>query len=78
MTEDCFQRTVLEFASPLQTIIYEDESKPALKIPAVDVSEGTTPAGSVWRRNPLPACNWCVRASGSSAELRHCRSLLCC
>ena len=65
MTEDCFQRTVLEFASPLQTIIYEDESKPALKIPAVDVSEGTTPAGSVWRRNPLPACNWCVRASGS-------------
>lgn len=25
-------------------------------IPAVDVREGTVPAGSTWRRNPIPAC----------------------
>jgi len=26
------------------------------KIPAVDVSTGTIPAGSTWRRNPIPPC----------------------
>ena len=25
-------------------------------IPAVDISIGTVPAGSTWRRNPIPAC----------------------
>jgi len=26
-------------------------------IPAMQVSEGTFPLGSMWRRNPIPACN---------------------
>ena len=57
ITEDCFQQTPLAFASPSSTIHYEDGSKPDVKIPAIDVKEGTTPAGSAWRRNPVPACN---------------------
>ncbi len=26
------------------------------KIPAMDISVGTVPAGSTWRRNPIPGC----------------------
>eukprot|EP00660_Eupelagonema_oceanica_P004870 gene4870-8275_t len=29
---------------------------PRLTIPAVDVSNGTIPTGSTWRRNPIPGC----------------------
>jgi hypothetical protein len=56
-TEACFQRTPLQFASPMQTIHYEDGSHADVKLAAVDLKEGTMPAGSTWRRNPVPACN---------------------
>ena len=52
ITEQCFQRTPLAFANAEQTIRYEDGSRADVKVPAIDVSEGTTPAGSVWRREP--------------------------
>ena len=52
ITEQCFQRTPLAFANAEQIIRYEDGSRADVKVPAIDVSEGTTPAGSVWRREP--------------------------
>jgi hypothetical protein len=30
---------------------------PDFQIPAIDVNIGTSPKGSFWRRNPVPACN---------------------
>ena len=56
MTETCFQKGALEFATQTTTIRYTDGSAPELTIPAVDVKEGVVPAGSTWRRDPIPAC----------------------
>ena len=75
MTEECFQQTPLAFASSHQTIRYEDGSHPAVKIEAVDVKQGTVPAGSTWRRNPVPACNCdsgfvCSADAESSSQAR--------
>jgi hypothetical protein len=30
---------------------------PEYTIPAMQTSQGTFPLGSMWRRNPIPACN---------------------
>ena len=57
ITEACFQQTPLAFASSKQTVIYEDGSHANVTLTAIDVKEGTTPGGSTWRRNPIPACN---------------------
>jgi len=57
LTEECFQNMPLEFATSAHTIVFEDGSRPDLQIPALDTSRGTTPAGSRWRRNPIPAGN---------------------
>lgn len=56
-TEGCFQSMPLRFATDKHTIRYEDGSHEDITIPARDVSEGTQPVGSTWRRNPIPACN---------------------
>jgi len=58
MSEDCFQANVLEFADSTTWLRYEDSSDKAdVALSAVDVSEGTLPRGSTWRRVPIPACN---------------------
>merc|ERR1719375_957912 len=57
LTESCFFFHNLEFASDEHTIHWLDDSRPDINIPAVDVTEGTFPTGSAWRRNPIPACN---------------------
>eukprot|EP01043_Picozoa_sp_COSAG02_P014291 COSAG02_NODE_587_length_19920_cov_78.898693_3_plen_234_part_00 len=57
LTEECFRKHPLEFADDTTTIRYHDDSRPDFEIPAMDVSRGTIPAGSTFRRNPIPACN---------------------
>lgn len=57
LSEACFQKTPLAFADKEHTIRYIDGSQADFRIAAVDVSEGTFPANSVWRRNPIPGCN---------------------
>lgn len=55
--EACFTKNVLEFANN-KTIIRSPYGKfEDFSIPVVDVSKGTYPSGSTWRRNPIPACN---------------------
>jgi len=54
LTEDCFQRTPLPFSGTTQKLRWENGT--AIQIPATFVSEGTTPAGSTWAKNPIPAC----------------------
>lgn len=78
VTEECFQRTPLEFVGDTQFIEYctsttqfppynptpakpfpkcgGPSDPPTTAITALDVSEGTLPKGSTWRRNPIPGC----------------------
>lgn len=78
VSEECFQRTPLKFASNVSRIRYGSLWQyktykkfpgpfgrieiPDLEVPLVKVSEGTTPPGSEWARNPFPACNLCNQA----------------
>lgn len=57
LSEECFQTGALTFATPNHTIRWIDGSKPDLRLPAMTIRQGTTPAGSEWRRIPFPACN---------------------
>jgi len=56
-TEECYQRTPLEFATDTTTIVYVDGSRAPFTINATTTSAGTWPAGSQWRKNPIPMCN---------------------
>ena len=52
------QRTPLEYVGSTTTIRMENhQSQPDFEIPAMDTTIGTSPPGSAWRRNPIPACN---------------------
>jgi len=56
LTEECFQKTPLKFASEKQWIqIGEDESTKR-EFLANRTTEGTFPAGSEWTKNPVPNC----------------------
>ena len=47
----------LPFVGTTTTIRMDDNQTHAdFEIPAVDVTIGTSPKGSAWRRNPIPAC----------------------
>merc|ERR1712039_610055 len=60
-TEKCFQSHPLRFAGNTTTIRMVQQAArariPDFDIPAMDVNIGTKPKGSLWRRNPVPACN---------------------
>ena len=71
-TEACFQQTPLDFATQETTVVYNDGSRPPFTIPAITTSKGTFPAGSQWRKNPVPMCNCdvgigCGRKKGGEA-----------
>lgn len=55
-TEECFQGNHLSFASEQSWIQYGDDKSNRTAFPATRVSEGTFPKGSVWTKNPIPAC----------------------
>lgn len=57
MTEECYQQTPLEFATDMSTAHYWDNSHPDVQFEAVTTKVGTYPAGSMWRKNPVPMCN---------------------
>merc|ERR1711957_415751 len=65
-TEECFQRTPLEFVGDKQWIQFGDgmDRSNRTEIPAVRVKEGVLPKGSVWTRNPIPGCNDIPRLGG--------------
>ena len=65
LTEECFQKTPLDFASENTTVRYRDGSRPDFAIPAATVSEGTWPAKSQWRKVPVP-----MRDPASRGEFR--------
>lgn len=57
LSEACFQRTPLAWATDTTRIHATDGTRPDVEIPAVEVSAGTLPKGGTWRRNPFPTCN---------------------
>ena len=66
LTEACLHAHPLQFAGSNHTIRYSD-GRAELQIPARTVSQGTYPAGSQWRMNPIPACN-CDQGFGCSSS----------
>jgi len=59
-TEACFQKHVLPFVGDKQWLQYGDgqDVNNRTEIPVVEVSgDKVVPAGSKWRRNPIPPCN---------------------
>jgi len=57
VTEDCFQKTPLKFAGDKQWVQYGEDEKNRFEFEAVRTDLGTTPKGSQWTKNPIPACN---------------------
>jgi len=56
LTEACFQRHVLSYASNSSWIQYGPDPTNRTAIPATRVSTGTFPEGSIWTKNPIPPC----------------------
>lgn len=53
LTEQCFQQTPLSPVSNISYMQYGDDKNTRRAFPAVRVSEGVMPEGSVWTRNPV-------------------------
>lgn len=56
LTEACFQQHHLQFVGNLSWIQFADDTSNRTAIPATRVTEGTSPHGASWTRNPIPAC----------------------
>lgn len=56
LSEACFQSHHLSFVGDWSWIQY-NKSTTRTPIPATRISAGTSPAGSQWTRNPIPACS---------------------
>jgi len=66
LTEECFQRTPLSFAGKTHKLRFGNGTDPKdVEIPATHVTEGVEPAGSMWAKVPIPACD---DASGGFQE----------
>ena len=61
LTEECFFKTPLPFASSTHVLEYSNSTHPShvdtIVINGTYVSKGTLPTGSTWARNPLPYSN---------------------
>lgn len=56
LTEECFQKGHLQFASNTSWIQWGEDFHNRSAFPATRVSEGTHPAGSQWTKNPIAPC----------------------
>jgi len=66
VSEACFQRLPLKFASDKHTVHFTPVSQngvmvelPTYEIPLVKTATGTYPPGSEWARVPIPGCRLC-------------------
>lgn len=69
LTEECFQKTPLQFVGQ-SSLRWGGVGGEQIWFNATDVSEGTIPTGSTWRKTPLPRgpYGWMGRAGGGSFE----------
>jgi hypothetical protein len=66
LTEACFQRTPLRFATRESCLRWGGVSGERLCFNATFVNEGTAPAGSMWARHPVPRGPWGWGRTGPS------------
>ena len=57
VTEECFQRTPLKFASEDSWVQYGTDVDSNVVFKANRTTEGTFPPGSEWTMIPIPVCN---------------------
>lgn len=57
ITEECFQSTPLRFAGDKQWVQYGESELDRIEFQANYTDVGTTPQGSQWAKNPIPACS---------------------
>jgi len=57
VTEECFQRTPLKFATEDSWVQYGWDESSRVVFKANRTTEGTFPPGSEWTMNPIPVCN---------------------
>jgi len=57
VTEECFQKTPLKFASEDSWVQYGWDEGSRVGFKANRTTEGTYPPGSEWTMNPIPVCN---------------------
>ena len=55
VTEECFNERPLDFLGNTQ-FIEDNLSAKRTEIAAIRTTNGTFPKGSMWTRNPIPAC----------------------
>lgn len=58
VSEECFQRTPLRFEGETSYII-DNQGNIINSFPMTKVTQGTTPSGSEWARDPIPGCKVC-------------------
>jgi len=56
LTEECFQKMPLSFVGDRQWAQFGTNRSARVEFPAMRTSNGTSPLGSMWTRNPIPAC----------------------
>jgi len=66
LTEACFQKYPLEFVQEKQAIVFSNGTQ--LPIHGTFTNEGTTPEGSTWSLNPIPATWLGPRCVGDGCE----------
>jgi len=57
VAENCFRQNPLRFADEVHVVRWRNGTE--VTIPATQTDIGTVPAGSQWRRNPIPATEFC-------------------
>lgn len=70
-TEACYQKTPLKFATAETEIRYKDGSQKPFKIVSPTTDVGTFPAGSQWRKNPVPMCNCDIGLGCTDKDHQH-------
>jgi len=68
VTEECFQKMPLKFVGDVSKVDYRG-IRPNLEIPAISTTNGTFPAGSMWRKNPIPFCVWLTKGPSTHCPL---------
>jgi hypothetical protein len=66
ITEDCFQQTPLDFVGDTQWVQFGLNSSKRVALQAMRTTNITHPAGSMWTRNPIPACDGPMGGDGTS------------
>ena len=73
LTEACFQKHPLDFVVDKQQLVLKNGSRIAVPKP-VFVTTGTSPAGSMWSRMPIPGSGyghrWCHGFSSAHARAK--------